>query len=298
MTSSRKGAASRADAFSSLLGKVEQVAEKPQTLALNRIVVRPGQPRRHFDEEALQALAASLRVQGVLQPILVRPVNGQYELIAGERRLRAARLAGLTEIPVTVREVADQDVSLLAALENLQRQDLNPLDEVEATITVIARTLQVGESEVIPLLHGQRRKPHAETAQQLETLFEQLGRGSWKSFAANKAGVLKFPQDLLELLRDGRLEYTRASALARIKDEQRRRALTQRTLDEKLGVREIMTAAKDGAQPLERYRQVRALIDDRHLSRLAPKDRSWVDEMLVEIERLLQQATEKEPSSS
>ena len=282
---------SRADAFSSLLGGLPDVAESGpgtvQDVALDRIRVRPGQPRRYFDEGALAALSESVREQGVLQPVLLRPVDGDYELVAGERRVRAARLAGLSTVPAVVREVAEQDVPLLAALENLQRQDLNPLDEVEAILTVTAQRLGVAPPEVLPLLHAQRRAPDPATTATLDALFAQLGRGGWASFAANRAGVLRFPPDLLDLMRAGRLEYTRAAALARVKDEAQRRALTERALAEHLGVREIAAALKAPAADLSQLRRVRGLLDERRVATLSRKDQGRVGRLLEELEGLL-----------
>ncbi|MFA5664943.1 ParB/RepB/Spo0J family partition protein [Castellaniella sp.] len=106
----------------------------PASLSLD--VLQPGryQPRTHMDEEALNELAESIRSQGVMQPVLVRPLEaspGQYEIIAGERRCKAARLAGLAEVPVLVREVADEHAAIMALIENIQREDLNPLEEAQ-----------------------------------------------------------------------------------------------------------------------------------------------------------------------
>ncbi|UVS94378.1 ParB/RepB/Spo0J family partition protein [Burkholderia glumae] len=102
----------------------------PNTLALDRLQAGKYQPRTRMDEGALQELAASIRAQGVMQPILVRPVGAdRFEIIAGERRFRAARLAGLAEVPVLVRQVTDQAAAAMALIENIQREDLNPLEE-------------------------------------------------------------------------------------------------------------------------------------------------------------------------
>ena len=277
----------RADAFSSLLGSLPDAATSVQNVALSDIQVRAAQPRRFFEPEALEALAESIRQQGVLQPVLLRPVSGGYELIAGERRVRAARLAGLSSVPATVRETPDEEVLLLAALENLQRQDLNPLDEVEATITIAAQELGVERSEVVPLLHAQRRSPDTVITEKLDRLFMTLGRGSWKSFAANKAGVLKFPDELLELLRAGTLEYTRAAALARIKNPEQRALLLARTVKEGLGVREILAASKAPAGETPTYQRVRSLIDARRIEQLSSKERRRVLTLLKELEQLL-----------
>ncbi|WP_022803153.1 ParB/RepB/Spo0J family partition protein [Deinococcus ficus] len=278
---------SRADAFGSLLATVAPPETDVSGLPLDRITVRPRQPRRHFDDASLASLAESVRERGILQPVLVRRLGSGYELIAGERRLRAARLAGLTEIPATVREATDEEADVLAALENLQREDLNPLDEVEATLTIVSRDLGVPVGEVVPLLHAQRRTPDPAIVETLERTFTQLGRGSWRSFAANKAGVLRFPEELLDAMRQGKLEYTRASALARIKDPAVRQDLLRRALDEQLGVREITQAGRAPTPEASPAARVRTLLDDRRLAKLKPEDRSKAEGLLRELEALL-----------
>jgi len=116
------------------LAEMSVAVDEPQRqVAVDRIRPNPRQPRTEFDEAALAELAASVRVQGVLQPLLVRPDgDGSYELVAGERRLRAARLAGLRDVPVVVREVSDRESLELALIENIQRDDLSPLEEAAA----------------------------------------------------------------------------------------------------------------------------------------------------------------------
>ncbi|MDE2274984.1 MAG: ParB/RepB/Spo0J family partition protein, partial [Burkholderiales bacterium] len=114
-------------------------AGQPSTLALDRL--RPGkyQPRTRMDEGSLYELAESIRSQGVMQPVLVRPlVDGDYEIIAGERRVRAARLAGLAEVPVLVKPVADEAAAVMALIENIQREDLNPLEEAQGLQRLVA----------------------------------------------------------------------------------------------------------------------------------------------------------------
>ena len=109
-----------------------QPAESLLFCPVSRITSNPVQPRKKFDEAALAALAETIKEKGVLQPLVVRQSGSDYELIAGERRLRAARLAGLTEVPVIVRNASDQDCLMLALIENLQRTDLNPVEEARA----------------------------------------------------------------------------------------------------------------------------------------------------------------------
>src|SRR5690606_19345746 len=115
------------------LGQTEPQAKLPSTLKVGVLLAGKYQPRTRMDEGALNELADSIRSQGIMQPILVRPLDGKdkgkYEIIAGERRFRAAKLAGLTEVPVLVREVADENAAVMALIENIQREDLNPLEE-------------------------------------------------------------------------------------------------------------------------------------------------------------------------
>jgi ParB family chromosome partitioning protein len=116
----------------SQLGQKETNSALPNVLAISKLQAGKYQPRTRMDEGALAELADSIRAQGIMQPILVRPVDalkGRYEIIAGERRFRAAQLAGLTEVPVLVKEVADEHAAAMALIENIQREDLNPLEE-------------------------------------------------------------------------------------------------------------------------------------------------------------------------
>ena len=122
-----------------LLGEEAQKrGQEPQTLPINRVEPRAGQPRTAFDDEALAELAESIRQYGLIQPITVRRLDGgYYQIIAGERRWRASRLAGLTEVPVRVIEADDRTTAELALVENLQREDLNPIEEARGYKTLM-----------------------------------------------------------------------------------------------------------------------------------------------------------------
>ena len=163
----------------------------PQRMPVEFLRPSPVQPRRHFGEEDLEALAASLREHGVLQPLLVRPAargGAGYEIVAGERRWRAAQRAGLHEVPVVVRELGDREALELALVENVQRADLSPLEEAEAFRRLID---EFGHTQ--------------------EVLAEAVGKS--RSHVANTLRLLGLPPALREMLADGRLTAGHARAL-------------------------------------------------------------------------------------
>ena len=190
-----------------------------RTLAV--LTIQPGkyQPRHHFDTEPLDELAASIRAQGVIQPIVVRSIGpGRYELIAGERRWRAAQKAGLTEIPALVKEVPDQAVVAMALIENIQREDLSPLEEAQA----LSRLIQE-----FGLTHQ-----HAADA---------VGRS--RAAVSNLLRLLELPAEIKRLLDDRELEMGHARALATL-PEQRAVALAHEAVEKEWSVRELEDAVR------------------------------------------------------
>jgi ParB family transcriptional regulator, chromosome partitioning protein len=180
----------------------------------------PRQPRRRFRDESLADLAASVRVQGVVQPILVRPLGaGMYELVAGERRWRAARAAGLATVPALVREADERDSLLVALVENAAREDLSPLEE--------ARAYAVLQDEF---------------ALSLGEIAERVGRS--KPAVSNKLRLLELPDDVSTLLDEGALSEGHARALLSVPDHGERRRLARRVVREGLSVRAVERAAQ------------------------------------------------------
>jgi len=174
----------------------------------------PGQPRTRFDEAALEELAASIREQGVLQPLLVRRVPGGYELIAGERRLRAARMAGLDRIPVLCRRVEDDRKLELALIENIQRENLNPVEEAQAY-----RELQ-----------SINQYTQEEVARRV---------GKDRATVANSIRLLSLPDFVKTELSAGKITAGHARALLPLKDEKTVRTVMTRILGKGLSVREV-----------------------------------------------------------
>src|SRR4051812_39327951 len=158
---SKAGKVNRKSVFQDILGAVvRQEAESEDNvglLSLDTLRLPESQPRRYFDPRAMDELLRSIQRHGILQPLLVRPLGddqaGEYEIVAGERRYRAAREVGLAKVPVVVRKMGDEEAVQYALLENLQREDLNPVEETEGILRLIALGLEKDVEEVISLLY-------------------------------------------------------------------------------------------------------------------------------------------------
>lgn len=290
-----------------LLNREAAPVEPPQVVAISSIQLPASQPRRYFDEEKLAQLVQSVKAHGVLEPLLVRPSNqaGQYELVAGERRLRAAQAAGLETVPVSLRDFTDQEALQVALMENLQREDLNPVEETEAIMDLLALSLEVSRDDVAALFYQAHNAKHRgqelrqnvlSQVEQIESLLVNIGRFNFDSFRASRLPLLKLPSDVLEVLRQGKLEYTKAQAIARIKDEPQRTALLNRAVDEGLSVSAIKSEVRMlKAQPVDQPEQ--ALVDRyQSLGQKLKKSAVWEDskkrdlltKLLNDIEKLLE----------
>ncbi|MBD1865044.1 MULTISPECIES: ParB/RepB/Spo0J family partition protein [Trichocoleus] len=229
----------------------EQEAEpSDQYLSLAQIHLPSQQPRRYFSPQAMDSLVASIREHGILQPLLVRPsLEGGYELLAGERRYRAAQTLKLEKVPVLIRDLADQDAIQVALLENLQREDLNPIEETEAILQLLSIRLECSPEEAVSLLNhvANLQKQGTEITNNVvrsqwelvEQIFSVIGRLSPDSFRSHRLPLLNLPEDVLHVLRQGQLEYTKARTIAQVKDVQERQQLLAETLEHNLSVREI-----------------------------------------------------------
>ena len=202
----------------------EDARERVMMLRMGDIDPNPEQPRRKFDAQALAELAASIRQVGVLQPILVTEIEGRYRIIAGERRWRAARLAELEEIPAIVRPLDEIERMEAALIENIQREDLNPLEEA---LAVRALMDKCGLTQ--------------------EKAAERLGRS--RPAVANLLRLLTLPEPALDMLRDGKLSAGHARALVAVEDPARCIALAEKAVREGWSVRQIEQAAQE--KPVE-----------------------------------------------
>lgn len=190
---------------------------------INDIKPNSSQPRKSFDEDKLEELAESIEQHGLIQPIVLRAAGQGYEIVAGERRWRAARMIGLKELPCIIKELTDEENMLLAIIENMQREDLNPIEEAE------------GLKQMIDT-YGLTQ--------------EQVSRGVGKSrpYITNSLRLLKLPEKLRYMTAEGSLSMGHARALAAIKDEKLQIALAERAVSEGLSVRQIEKLAQESGK--------------------------------------------------
>ncbi|MFZ1222103.1 MAG: ParB/RepB/Spo0J family partition protein [Dokdonella sp.] len=191
-------------------------------LAVASITAGKYQPRRHFDEDLLQELANSIKVQGVIEPIIVRGIaGGRFELIAGERRWRASQLAGMSEIPALVRDIDDRAAIAIALVENIQREDLSPLEEAHSLARLIAE---------FKLTHQQAA--------------DAVGRS--RAAVSNLLRLLELPEAIRQMLDEGTLEMGHARALLPLA-EARAIALARKAIDNDWSVRELEAAVRNAS---------------------------------------------------
>lgn len=200
---------------------VEKIVEKPveQTLKLNLIEPNSEQPRKNFDEESLQELADSIRQYGILQPLIVQKKGNHYEIIAGERRWRAAKLAGITDVPVLIREYDKQQTMEIALIENVQRADLNPIEEAQAFQQLI---------------------------QEFHLTQEEIANRVSKNRATitNSMRILKLDVRVQDMLADGKISSGHARALLGLEEGERQYQVAVKITEEKLSVRDVEKLVK------------------------------------------------------
>lgn len=190
------------------------------TLSINEIVPNKDQPRKTFDEGALQELADSIVQHGVLQPLLVRPLpSGGYQLVAGERRWRASRIAGLKEVPVVVKELSDVETMEIAIIENLQREDLNPIEEAEGLQALIDRCGFTQEDVAVSV-------------------------GKSRPAIANALRLLKLPKEIRDMTKNGEISAGHARALLAFDNEAMIYEAANNIVKNKLTVRDVERLAK------------------------------------------------------
>lgn len=196
-------------------------------LDLEKIRSNPFQPRKDFDSQSLEELVASIRQKGLLQPIIVRRQKDGYELIAGERRLKAAKLLNLNKIPSIIREAKDEESLEISLIENLQRKDLNPIEEACAYRDLIER-FGLSQEEIAKIV------------------------GKARTTISNTLRLLNLPKEIQERIREGKISFGHAKVLLEIEDPQRQKILAEKIISKSLSVRELESIVHAGR--VRRYR--------------------------------------------
>lgn len=203
--------------------------EEIQELPLSELRVNPYQPRKTFNEESLNELAESIKEHGVFQPIIVKKSIKGYEIVAGERRFRASKLAGKETIPAIVRNFTDEEMMEIAVLENLQRENLNTVDEANAYKTLM-ENLHLTQDQVSKRVNKSR------------------------SHITNLLGILALPEDVLTLVKENKLTMGHARCLSKLSDIEKINELTKKVLEENLSVRELEALAS--GEEIERKNKI------------------------------------------
>lgn len=208
----------------SLFSDNSSAIQVKSTLRTSEIEPNRDQPRKYFSDEAITALAESIREHGILQPILVRPISsGNYQIVAGERRWRAARMLGLSEVPVNIKEISDLEAMQIAIIENLQRENLNPVEEAR------------GYDELIEK-YGMTQ----------DRVAKMVGKS--RSAIANTVRLLALPERVLKMLENGDISAGHAKALLGFDDEEMMIAIANRAADGGMTVRQVEKLAQKSAE--------------------------------------------------
>ena len=355
-------------------------ADSTQNVPLKQIHIAATQPRRYFDPKAISELAESIKQHGILQPLLVRPrARTGYELVAGERRYRAAKECGLKDVPVVIRKLSNEAAFQLALIENLQREDLNPVEETEGILHLLAIRLGKAVEQIPPLLRrlqherkeaaksdnnvigtegtekqdadknvieeeksqaektdnnvivkekadennviGEQELDQKESSNNVigkkdsdknkssnqespelkivEEVFKGLDLMGWESFANNRLPLLNLPEDILEALRKGSLEYTKAKAIAQIKETSERIAFLEQAIKENWSLSEIKQRISEKKTPSstpetesnnykERFSNATTKLK-RSRVWSNPKKRKQIEKLVLQLEALTQE---------
>lgn len=209
----RKGLGKGLDALISSADSLQETKNDILEVRINEVEPNKDQPRKVFDEEKLQSLAESIKEHGMVQPIVVRNEKNRYIIVAGERRWRAAKLAGLKTIPVIVRDLSSREVMEIALIENLQREDLNPIEEAEAYQKLLDE--------------------YGLTQEQVSKIV-----GKSRAAIANSVRLLNLAEEIKQMLSDGRITSGHARTLITITDPEKQKELADRIIEKNLNVRE------------------------------------------------------------
>ncbi|MEP0879221.1 ParB/RepB/Spo0J family partition protein [Funiculus sociatus GB2-M2] len=261
----------------------------PNVIGIDCIQLPAQQPRRYFDSQKMEQLVRSVKEHGILEPLLVRTLPGldTYELVAGERRYHAAKEAGLSDVPAVIRDLTDEQAVQLALIENLQREDLNPVEETEGILQLLALKLEIAVNEVPKLLYRMQHEAKGKVAhnvmgspenEAVQAIFASLATMTWESFVNNRLPLLNLPDDVLEALQQGKIAYTKAQAIARVRDEDQRKILLKDAIAQDFSlaqIKERIDSFKSNVAVAAEQPPLKTQIDN--VLKLAKRSKVWDD---------------------
>jgi ParB family chromosome partitioning protein len=275
--------------------------EVVRQLPLEQIFRSPLQPRAYFSPKKMQEMIASIRQNGIIHAITVRPAaTNRYELVTGERRYQAAQQLGFRTIPAIVKEMSDAEALQYALTENLEREELNPVEETEGIVRLLELKLETDRQSVISMIYkicNHKRKLTNNIVRKQDrdvifSVFASVGSFSLESFRVHRLGVLNLPEEVLEAIRKGRIEYTKGKELGKVKDPELRRSLLEEAIALSLSVKKIRRRIK-ALQVATKEEELQTRIEA--IPRKAKQLKVWddpevgkqIEALLVEMERLL-----------
>lgn len=288
--------------FDRVLNPSQEADATQITKVFTRLVQpNPRQPRKEINPDAFEMLVESIREKGIQHPLLVRPNGRQYELVAGQRRLLAAQHLNLTEVPVVIRDLSDVDALAAAIIENLTRENLNPVDETDAILQLLGLELNRPVDDITTLLYRMQRTLRGGAhnvmgadEEKVERVFSGLGKMTWASFVQNRLPILSYPADLLSAVRSGKLAYTKARELTRVRDADARQELLERAVGETLSLPDVkklvvsqLAGGENQAPAAQRLTYLRGQLSQKRLDRLETLKRKEVDRLLERLHALL-----------
>lgn len=287
------------------------------TMPLSLIVLPKEELRYYIDPEEVGKIVASGKKNGILEPLLVRPIPGseKHEVVAGAKRFRAAQILELAEVPVVIRQLSDEDALEIGLIENFARSALTDLEETDGVVRLLAVKLKISPPEVPPQLHHIQNQQRGRTAANnvigndvidvVQEVLTSLGNIKLDSFISNRLPLLNLPDDILGVLRQGKLETSKAKAIARIGDEEKRKQLLEDAIAYNLPLSAIKQKIKEIEQQFESESSSNAVptsiknrVDDtfQRFKKAKvwddPKKKTKVEKLLAQLEALMKTDSE------
>lgn len=291
----------------------DDAVQAKTSMSLSLIVLPKEELRYFIDEEEVAKIVATGRKNGIIEPLLVRPIAGseKHEVVAGAKRYRASQILELEEVPVVVRELSDEEALEIALIENFARSGLTDLEEADGVLRLLAMKLEIAAAEVPPLLHRVQNQLRGrlvdatnnvigeDIIQTVQEVLTSLGNIKLDSFISNRLPLLNFPDDILEVLRAGKLEASKAKAIAKVEDVETRKQLLEDAIAYQLSLSQIKQKIKELQAPTAPKEQeveskpLNERVDEtfRRFKKAKvwddPKKKARIEKLLVQLEALI-----------